>query len=304
MSTTVTESDHAPIILFVYKRLAHTAQVITSLQANKEAASSELYIYSDAAKSVSDEAEVNAVRSFAGKVTGFKAAHLHVFDKNQGLASAITQGVSAVIAKHGRVIVLEDDVIVSPSFLEYMNNALNKYQHQKTIWHISGWNYPIKTTAIHTDVFFLRTMNCWGWGTWDDRWQHYEKNPHKLLNSWSTSDIKAFNLDHHVNFWSQVKKNAQGKLNTWAIFWYSTIFSHQGLCVNPTHSLTLNIGHDGSGENCGSIDYYARKLSDQRIQTWPNELKENPHAISAIKQYHRRPSLLLNKLRAKIRRCF
>jgi hypothetical protein len=106
-------------------------------------------------------------------------------------------------------------------------------------------------------------MNCWGWATWADRWQYFERDKEKLVKTWDKEKVKRFNLDGSCNFWGQVVDNYSGKLNTWGIFWYASIFEHDGLCLNPVRSFVQNIGHDGSGENCvKSVNYLPKKLSE------------------------------------------
>ena len=79
----------------------------------------------------------------------------------------------------------------------------------------------------------------------------YEKDVDKTIKEFTDGNIKRFNLDGVEDFWGQVVANKEGKINTWAIFWYVTIFKKNGLCLNPTQTFVENIGHDGSGIHCG-----------------------------------------------------
>ena len=130
-----------------------------------------------------------------------------------------------------------------------MNDALDFYQENNTVWHISGWNYPINQDKIE-DVFLWRLMNCWGWATWKKEWSFFEKNTELMMAKFNKKDIHKFNLDGSENFWKQILQNKRNKINSWAIFWYATIFLKKGLCLNPSKTFVLNIGHDGSGVHC------------------------------------------------------
>lgn len=277
----------APIVLFVYNRPEHTEKTLDALGKNKCAKQSDLIVYSDAAKSPSAGESVKEVRNIIRQYSSYFAS-VKIVERNTncGLAKNIIEGVTQVINQYGNVIVLEDDIVTSPVFLEFMNSALTEYKNSERVWHISGWNYPINTDDL-PDAFFWRTMNCWGWATWADRWQHFTKNPQQLVQSWSKDEIKRFNLDGKYNFWSQVTANVQGKLNTWAIFWYATIFKNNGLCLNPAQSYVVNIGHDGSGENCGTTDPYQARLNVKNVTTWPETTTENALAVSRIKAFYR-----------------
>jgi hypothetical protein len=130
-------------------------------------------------------------------------------------------------------------------------------------------------------------MNCWGWATWSDRWKHYERDPENLIRKFTKDEINRFNLGGAYNFWGQAKANANGSLKTWAIFWYATIFKNRGLCLNPTQSLVQNIGHDGSGTNCGQ----SNKLSTKLARTVPHihiqNIKENQKVLYTIIHYYK-----------------
>jgi len=100
-------------------------------------------------------------------------------------------------------------------------------------------------------------------------------------------DIKKFNLDGAENFWGQVVANKEGKINTWAVFWYATIFKQNGLCLNPSQSFVENIGHDSSGVHCGKSCLFTSKLSMNNNFNFKNKLKENKIAIEKIKLFYK-----------------
>jgi len=276
----------APIVLFVYNRPWHTKQTIEALQKNELASESEFIIYSDAAKNEQASQGVEAVRKYIETINGFKKVTLIKRDKNWGLADSIINGVTEVVNKYEKIIVLEDDLVTSPFFLNFMNEALEFYQNNKKVWHVSGWNYPINSEGLN-DVFLWRVMNCWGWATWEDKWQFYEKNIDSAMAGFSESEIKAFNLDEAEDFFAQIEANKQRKINTWAIFWYATIFKNNGLCLNPVHTFVDNIGHDGSGVHCGDKGVVEqRDLNLSPDIGFVTDLVESKTAVTIIKNYY------------------
>jgi len=218
---------------------------------------------------------------------------VHHRPHNYGLAKSIMEGVTDVISEYGSVIVLEDDIVTAPGFLRFMNDALERYRHESKVWHISGWNYPIEPEGLPS-AFFCRVMNCWGWATWSDRWGHFEKNPERVLLEWDKNQINDFNLDGSHDFLWHVKANVSGELNTWAIFWYATIFEHQGLCLNPAISFVKNIGNDGSGENCVRCDVFSSNNKAVDFLELPDAIEESSIAIKRIQRFYIsiRPSFL------------
>jgi hypothetical protein len=294
----------APIVLFVYNRPEHTQKTIQALQQNTLASDSELFIYADAAKNDSAQMKVIEVRKIISNVSGFKKITLIEQDNNKGLANSIIDGVTEIVNKYGSVIVLEDDLVTSPFFLSFMNQALDYHKNNKDVWHVSGWSYPIKTDELG-DTFLWRTMNCWGWATWGDRWKHFDKNTDQLMSQFGKGDIKRFNLDGSQNFWQQILANKEGKINTWAIYWYATIFSNKGLCLNPSQTFIENIGLDGSGVHCGIDESYESKLTNTDEINFNLDFCENELAVSRIKFFLcNSKKSLLKRVYAKVMRIF
>lgn len=252
-----------------------------ALRASPLASSTDLFVYSDAARNDEEAESVSAVRAIFVGLKGFKSVTVIERESNFGLSRNITEGVTEVCGLRGRVIVLEDDIVVSRSFLTFMNLALDKFEEDARVWHISGWNYAMSVEGL-PDAYFWRVMNCWGWATWTDRWANFRKDPAGMLSSWSKEDVWRFNVEGSLDFWSQVEENASGRRNTWAVFWYASIFRSGGLCLTVGKSLTANIGLDGTGENCGLLDATSTQLSD-KIPSLDTPVEESKAAIARLR---------------------
>jgi len=291
----------APIVLFVYNRPLHTRRTVQALLKNGLASESELFIYSDAPRDADSVDSVREVREYVNSISQFKRTEIIERRENWGLANSIMDGVTSVIERYGKVIVLEDDILTSPYFLEYMNNALNYYKKEKRVWHVSGWNYPIETDGLG-EAFVWRVMNCWGWATWADRWEYFERDASSLCMKFSDKQKFDFDLCGTRVFWPQVEENLKGKIDTWAIFWYATIFKGGGLCLNPAVSFTENIGLDGSGVHC-KLEHkkHAGELAFRSIASFPGLIEENGLAVERVKMFYRKqrknvPVRALNKI--------
>ena len=285
-------NDLSPIVLFVYNRPEHTKRTIESLSKNNLSSESFLYVYSDAPKDLKDQASVDQVRHYLHSInpTYFKKILVTERENNLGLANSIISGVSEVVHKHGKVIVLEDDIVTGKSFLTFMNSALDFYYDKKKVWHVSGWNYPIEHKGL-SDVFIWRGMECWGWATWADRWKNFNNNIEYTVGSFSKKDISFLNLDNSRNVWRQVIENRAGKIDTWAIFWFTTISKNKGMSVNITRSLTQNIGIDGTGHNCDDDDIYrlddSAYLEQEMDFEFEEDLEESKLAVERIKAFYK-----------------
>ena len=179
----------APIILFTYARPEHTKQTVEALKKNILSNESELFIFSDAAKNEKVMPMVAETRLYLKTIKGFKSVKIFEQNKNYGLAKSIINGVTYIINKYNKAIVLEDDIVTGTHFLEYMNESLEKYENNKKLWHITGWRDPIENT-VNNSCFVYPTMDCWGWATWKDRWKYLEKNPKKIeIHFYKKNDI-------------------------------------------------------------------------------------------------------------------
>ncbi|MBI5007634.1 MAG: glycosyltransferase [Nitrosomonadales bacterium] len=278
----------APIALFVYNRPEHTRRTVEALQKNALAQESDLIVFSDAPKSQSQTEAVREVRQYIHRIGGFKSIVIVERETNLGLARSIIDGVSRVVDAQGRIIVLEDDLVTSPYFLDFMNRALDAYQDDEKVMHISGYMFPIDQTDL-PETFFLRTASCWGWATWSRAWQHFEKNPGLLPGEFDASAIRRFDMDGANSFWAQVEQNAQGLIDTWAVFWYASVFKKNGLCLHPRVSMVNNIGHDDSGEHCRQTDVFATTLASKPVSGFEADIAESALAHARTREFFLAP---------------
>ena len=297
----------SPIAFFAFNRPYHTNETLKSLSLNSEAKQTDLYAFIDGPRKISEIQLIDNVEkiitSFANK---FKSVVVYRSELNQGGAINQKRGISKVLSEFESVISLEDDMLVSKHFLSYMNNALKIYKDEKKVWHINGFNYPIKFEGDF-ECFFMRSMQCWGWATWKDRWEIFTGDPlscdpYYLIATFDKDLIKEFDLGVKKSvFWSQIDDNAKGKLNnTWDIFWYSFIFLKKGLCLTPKVSMTRNIGHDGSGvHSIFDKDYLYSDLNEINIIKFPSLIKENIYCVNKIRDYLNKKTSLISRLLRK-----
>ncbi len=274
----------APIVLFTYNRPWHTKQTVEALKKNYLASESELFIYSDGPKNEEAVARVREVREYLKTIDGFKKITIIERDRNWGLANNIIDGVTEIVNEYGKIIVLEDDLVTSPYFLRFMNEALEVYKDKEKVMHISGYMYPIRKEGL-PDVFFLKPTSCWGWATWSRAWAFFEKAPDRQIKLLTKEQIKDFNLNNSYDYWNQLLLNYKGKLNTWAIFWYLSVYLKGGLSLHPRDSLVQNIGHDASGTHSGKFDIFKVDISMKEEWEFPHDIAEHHIARKRLEDY-------------------
>lgn len=279
----------SPIVLFAYNRPEHTEQTLRALEQNDLADESDLFVFLDGAKTSSSPAELSkarAVKEILLKKWLFKSLRLIERESNFGLADNITDGVTRVVTEFGKVIVLEDDMITSPGFLTYMNGALDLYQKNVKVMHVSAYMFPVHDTLPPS--FFYNTTSCWGWATWDRAWQHFNQDAGQLLELIEREDrIKQFDIEDTYPFSDQLRANAKGELRTWAVKWYASFFLQGGFALHPYPSLVNNIGHDGGGENCGVTSRFEWPNLAQHIELNEIKIAESPRARELMQDFNR-----------------
>ena len=276
----------APIVLFVYNRSKHTCQTLEALLANELAAESDLFIYSDGPKRPEDEAEVLAVRELIKGVDGFNSVTIIEREHNLGLTKSIILGVTEIVNRFGRIIVLEDDIVTSPYFLQFMNDALSLYENKEQVVAIQGYTFPLGIPL--PDTFFLHHTGCWGWGTWRRGWALFDPDGEKHLEALKKSQLTT-SFDHNgaYPFTKMLQNQVTGKIDTWDILWYASTFINQGLNLYPGGSLVKNIGLDGSGVHCGKSTFYDVPLLERRVDVRQIPVKVNHRAVGNLEAYFR-----------------
>ena len=276
----------APIVLFVYNRPVHTRKTVEALKCNELANESKLYIYSDAAIDDSAVEKVNEVREYIKHITGFKQIYIIEREKNWGLANSIIDGVTTVVKKYGKIIVLEDDLVTSPYFLRFMNDGLTLYQDEPNVASVHGYIYPLINTENLTNTFFIKGADCWGWATWDRAWEKFEEDGNKLL-----IEIKKRKLVNEADFNGSfrytlmLKDQIMGKNNSWAVRWYFSTFLRDMLTLYPVQSFVKNIGHDNSGIHCEDSVSFSNKLINNYNGIVKIQVLENRYAKKHIELF-------------------
>lgn len=295
----------APIALFVYNRPWHTRKTLEALSQSHLAKETVLYIFSDGPKQKDtvNQEKIEKVREVLREQQWCKEVHITEAPQNRGVGPSIMDGISSVLEKHGKIIVLEDDLVVSTGFLNYMNDALHLYEQHEKVMHIAATFLPIKEPL--PDTFFFNTVTCSGWATWHRAWSKLQTDPKELLDEITEKGLlDKFNIEGTENFASQLERCITGELNTWATKWYSTVFLNEGLCLHPKKSLVKNIGWDGSGMHTNINFDYSIDEPLESLEVRPLPLIENEEVRALARKFYHRinnksiPERILIKLRA------
>lgn len=233
----------SPICLFTYNRLSETQQTVEALKKNYLAPESNLFIFSDGPKENTGAQKVNEVRKFIKTIDGFKSVTIYESPKNKGLANSIISGVTQIINQYEKVIVLEDDLITSSNFLDFMNQALDFYNGHPKIHSVSGYTLDLPSLNQYPKDYYLGyRASSWGWGTWKEKWETVDWEV-KEYNNFRKSPLKQFQfMRGGSDMPRMLKSQMKGRIDSWAIRWCFDQFQKNQLTVFPKISKLYNIG--------------------------------------------------------------
>jgi hypothetical protein len=277
---------YAPIVIFTYCRPDHIRRTVESLLTNRLVSESDLIVYSDAARTPEKQQAVDAVRAYLGTISGFRSATIKHRPENYGLAKSIVQGVTEVLQQSDRIIILEDDMVTSPHFLTYMNEALERYADDERVAGIHAYVFPVDQPL--PEAFFLAGADCWGWATWQRGWQCFNPNGQYLLDELRHRNlIRAFDFNGAFPYSKMLKDQIKGKNDSWAIRWRASAFLAGKLTLHPGRSLVQNIGNDNSGTHRGNSDSLDIQLSQTPIDLSRIAVETSVKAREAFERFLR-----------------
>lgn len=279
--------QYAPVVLFLYNRPKHTKITLDALKANPLASNTDLYIFIDGPKTLEQRKNVEEVYNIASNTAGFRKIKIVRSHINKGLSNSVINGVTDIINQYGKVIVLEDDLISSSYFLEYMNNSLNLYENNTKIWSISGYTpRNINSKGEYDKDIYLSVRGCsWGWGTWKNRWELIDWEVKDYVNSKNKQKIRReFNKGgNDLSF--MLEDQINGRIDSWAIRWVYNQFKHSSYTVYPIKSMITNIGLDFSGTHSSNNQKYYSPLFNERIELKP-DIQLNDILLKEFKSFY------------------
>ena len=282
----------SPIVLFVYNRPWHTEQTLTALMKCDMADQSTLYIYADGPKENASEEQlknIKEVRQIIRSKNWCKEIQIIESERNKGLADSVINSTSEIVNSYGKVITLEDDVIVGKFFLRFMNEGLSLYESAANVFMISGYNFPVPEYSKKHRSFFLPIGTTQAWGTWKREWGIFDKEA-KGYEKLKEDGVlrKKFNLDNSYDFAAMLEAQMETDIiSSWGIRFRWSLFQNNGLILFPDRSLIKNIGWDGSGRHCNNNNPYEDYRWDPEypVSRFPAKIKTDKKKLQKLKKY-------------------
>lgn len=274
-----------PIVLFAFNRPRHLHTTLLSLAKNEYAAQSDLIIYCDGPRNEQDALMVKEVDVVIKNINGFHSVSVVKRDRNVGLAENMISGINEQIFVNDRIIVLEDDLVTSPFFLRFMNEALAEYNDDLSVASVHGYCFPCQKKSSES-TFFLRGADCWGWGTWRRAWKFFNPDARFLYNKIiETREYVRFNRNFSYDYMRMLVDVCEGKVSSWAVRWLASAWINNMYTLYPRESLVCNIGMDGSGTHCGSSNNAGVQLAGGPIEVKKIPVEEHQEMSFELIRY-------------------
>lgn len=291
--------EYAPIVVFGFNRPDALRNTISSLLLNEEAKDSDLFVFVDGPREgkVGEKEKVEKVRDFVKAVTGFKSLHYTFSENNRGLASSIIEGVNLVVNQYGRVIVLEDDLVLMPNFLSYMNQGLERYEHEEKVFSVCGDAYKVDFPKDYEyDAYLYTRSDSWGWATWKDRWNTVDWE----LKDWDAVEKNRVEFKKYQgsDVFRMLKGWKTGQNNSWAIRFCYAQFVQRKYTVLPNRSLVKNAGYGGTGTHCPEYCRYKFVYDDGKNKNFkfPPVQEPDSRITSQVMHYDSLPVRIKSRL--------
>lgn len=301
-----------PLALFVYNRPDHLRRTLEALTRCARLEECDVYVFCDAPKYDDQRANVKSARLVVREYEKILRATLIERETNVGLARSIAGETTNLCERYGRTIILEDDLIVSPNFINFMLSALDRYENDERVYQIAGYLFPI-SYQLKQDAFFMPLTTSWGWATWQRAWRNFEWNPAGVTELLNDDLFRTqFDLDNSFPYSKMLRARLKGENDSWAILWWYVVFKRGGLVLYPKQSLVWNAGVDGSGTHRtreGKVCQESlSKVTQFNFDSFrlPDLVNVNEQAFTKIKRFLRiqrtsQVTVFLNRLRQILR---
>ena len=239
--------DNPPCVIFAFNRPDKLTRVLRAL---KKQDVERLILFVDGSRNDTDFKQVEQCRAIASEVD-WVAKELHFWEENHGL-SGLADNISIVMKRFPSAVFIEDDCLPMPGFYAFMRKALELYQGEERVFSIGGYQ-PIRSVYFRGypySVISCARFTCWGWATWQDRWE--------LIQPILTKPEKFFN---RLNFQSGIagadlptyaRAIADGEVvNSWGVRVALACLGLNKVHLLPVSGLVRNIGLDMSGIHGG-----------------------------------------------------
>lgn len=272
------------IALFIYDRPQCTEKVLESLKRNHI---DELYVFQDG---LGEQTNRAAWEENVNLIRGIDWCKV-VYEKNESKAGSLDEqiihGINKVFQEKEEIIVIEDDCVISDDCIDFFIKCFKTYKNNKKVISIDAYLEPITIPDNYKlPVIASGSTASWGWGTWKDRWEEFQKDFEIIKRiGKSMEEYKEFS-----SFGYTIKKILTGYwlLWTWDIWWSINILIKRGISIRPTYNKVHNIGFENPGTHTSGKSQWVVPICDKTNCNviFPENICIEPWAEAEFKKFY------------------
>lgn len=222
-----------------------------------------LFLIQDGPRSEGDRSKIEKCRDIVSRIDWDCEVYKNYSEHNLGCGERIFSGISWAFGKVSKLVIIEDDCVPSPTFLEYCTDLLNKYEHDLRIDMICGMNHLNTYEKAQYDYFFCDGGSINGWATWRRVWEKIDYGLNFLDDDDAVRLIKnkygTSLIDRGMALQNILKKG--GKLSSWSYQRGLNAYLNSGLSIVPKKNMIKNIGlTEDSANSVASLSLIPRGL--------------------------------------------
>ncbi len=221
------------IVVIAYNRLESLKRLLQSIDAAQPPQNTTLVI------SV-DHSDTDTVEDYAQRFCwGYGEKRVIAHQSNLGLRDHVLS-CGDLASEYGAVILLEDDLYVSPQFFDFAREALDYYSDDSRVAGISLYNHCWNETArqkfttlelTSSDCYLLQIASSWGQAWTHDQWKKF-RNWYQANSEWSCEGL----IPNDVNRWPE---------SSWKKYFIKYLIETDRYFIYPKLSFSTNFSEIG-----------------------------------------------------------
>ena len=294
------KSFNIPVVLFTFKRSDTVLRIIDVLRLSEP---KKIYLFSDGPRKEDEKEQILLAREAIIKAIDWDCELIKVFhEKNVGVFGQIGLGAKYVFEKEEKAIFIEDDNLPSPTFLQYCEEMLNKYENEEKVGWVCGTNYESTSEYLDTDYVFTKNMLPCGWASWSRKFLKYYQFDFSLLKSRRNVrqikrnyEMKALYRQQMRNYKAELYRETHNmRYASWDFHMAMSIRYFDLFGIAPKINQIRNIGVDALSSHGGTT--MSHPNTDKFCEIPVGELKfplKGPEMIEINKEFEKNTNKII-----------
>ncbi len=250
----------APVVMIGYARVRTLELSLNRLAGCPGVGKRDVYLYLDAPAVAAHQSDCGLMYQCAERIRQSRLPNLQIIRRTQnyGVPKNQIASISEILNRYGRCIFFEDDILVSDTFLDYMDRALELYSSDRRIFCVNGYTPYYYVGRPNKDVYLSPCLSAWGVGLWADRWNEVDFELEDFFTETKADQkLKDEIFRRRPDVFGMLSAISLKQLKTWDTQCIYSMAKNGQYAITPKYQLTKNIGYGKDGLHCAYNPFYA-----------------------------------------------